>query len=369
MLLQDSLAILAAQTMSQPDSIKAGGRQLMDTITSTPPQELMHMIVQDGLHFGLKVLAALALFLIGGWIIKLIKRAMNRGLVRRKAEPVIISFVGSLVSVTLWVLLIILTISTLGINTTSLAALLAAGGMAIGMALSGTVQNFAGGIMLLVFKPFKSGDMIEAQGHTGKVTEINIISTKIITPDNRIIILPNGALSNGNINNITALPIRRVETSVTVSYGADADAVRTAILDILKADPRILEDFSSIMDDTSDRNDFTSRNNEYVKTLMDAFGPEGMDVMLIYYDKQKDMALEAERQKRRAALEASLETAPEKKLRGIREEIESIDKQHEHFDERIRETEGMGDRVAVAGGVTSNYGGMRSCLFGGARNL
>lgn len=240
MLLQDSLAILAAQTMSQPDSIKAGGRQLMDTITSTPPQELMHMIVQDGLHFGLKVLAALALFLIGGWIIKLIKRAMNRGLVRRKAEPVIISFVGSLVSVTLWVLLIILTISTLGINTTSLAALLAAGGMAIGMALSGTVQNFAGGIMLLVFKPFKSGDMIEAQGHTGKVTEINIISTKIITPDNRIIILPNGALSNGNINNITALPIRRVETSVTVSYGADADAVRTAILDILKADPRIL---------------------------------------------------------------------------------------------------------------------------------
>ncbi len=241
MLLQDSLAILAAQTMSQPDSIKAGGRQLMDTITSTPPQELMHMIVQDGLHFGLKVLAALALFLIGGWIIKLIKRAMNRGLVRRKAEPVIISFVGSLVSVTLWVLLIILTISTLGINTTSLAALLAAGGMAIGMALSGTVQNFAGGIMLLVFKPFKSGDMIEAQGHIGKVSEINIISTKIVTPDNRTVILPNGALSNGNINNITSLPLRRVETTVTVSYGSDAAAVREAILDILKADPRILD--------------------------------------------------------------------------------------------------------------------------------
>ena len=241
MLLQDSLAILAAQTMSQPDSLKAGGRQLMDTITSTPPDELMHTLVQDGLHFGLKVLAALALFLIGGWIIKLIKRAMNRGLLRRKAEPVIISFVGSLVSVTLWILLIILTISTLGINTTSLAALLAAGGMAIGMALSGTVQNFAGGIMLLVFKPFKSGDMIEAQGHIGKVSEINIISTKIVTPDNRTVILPNGALSNGNINNITALPLRRVETTVTVSYGSDAAAVREAILDILNADPRILD--------------------------------------------------------------------------------------------------------------------------------
>ncbi|MBQ2061360.1 MAG: peptidoglycan bridge formation glycyltransferase FemA/FemB family protein [Oscillospiraceae bacterium] len=140
-------------------------------------------------------------------------------------------------------------------------------------------------------------------------------------------------------------------------------------IDDVERDPRILEDFSSIMDDTSDRNDFTSRNNEYVKNLMKTFGPEGMDVMLIYYDRQKDTALEEERQKRKEVLETSLETAPEKKLRGIREEIESIDKQHEHFAERMKETEGMGDRVAVAGGVTSNYGGTRSCLFGGARNL
>lgn len=137
----------------------------------------------------------------------------------------------------------------------------------------------------------------------------------------------------------------------------------------VERDPKILEDFAAIMDDTSDRNDFTQRNNEYVKNLMKVFGPQGMDVMLIYYDKEKDRALEQARQERRAALEASLETAPEKKLRGIHEEIDSIDKQHEHYAERIRETEGMGDRVAVAGGVTSNYGGMRSCLFGGARNL
>lgn len=140
-------------------------------------------------------------------------------------------------------------------------------------------------------------------------------------------------------------------------------------IDDVEKDPRILEDFAAIMDDTSDRNDFTQRNNDYVKNLMKVFGPQGMDVMLIYYDKQKDTAQEEERQKRKAVLEASLETAPEKKLRGIREEIDSIDKQHEHFAERIRETEGMGDRVAVAGGVTSNYGGIRSCLFGGARNL
>lgn len=137
----------------------------------------------------------------------------------------------------------------------------------------------------------------------------------------------------------------------------------------VERDPQILEDFAAIMGDTSDRNSFTGRNTDYVKSLMQVFGPQGMDLMLVYYDKNADRALEEERQKRRAALEASLPTAPEKKQRGIREEMDAIDKQHEHFAERIRETEGMGDRVAVAGGVTSNYGGIRSCLFGGARNL
>lgn len=146
-----------------------------------------------------------------------------------------------------------------------------------------------------------------------------------------------------------------------------SEAVYT--IEDVKRDPHILEDFSAIMGDTSDRNDFTGRNNDYVKSLMEIFGPEGMDLMLVYYDKNTDRALEDERQKRRAQLEASLPTAPEKKQKGIREEIDSIDKQHEHFAERIRETEGMGERVAVAGGLTSNYGGIRSCLFGGARNL
>ena len=159
-----------------------------------------------------------------------------------------------------------------------------------------------------------------------------------------------------------------VRYSVRVGENRGLCEVVYTIEDV-KRDPHILEDFSAIMGDTSDRNDFTGRNNDYVKSLMEIFGPEGMDLMLVYYDKNADRALEAERQKRRAQLEAALPTAPEKKQRGIREEIDSIDKQHEHFAERIRETEGMGERVAVAGGLTSNYGGIRSCLFGGARNL
>ena len=126
------------------------------------------------LQFGLKVLAALAIFIVGIWIIRWVKNILKRMFERRKTEKTIASFVTSFASISLTVLLIVISVSTLGVNTTSLAALLAAGGMAIGMALSGTVQNFAGGLMLLAFKPFKAGDFIEAQGYSGKVTEVNI---------------------------------------------------------------------------------------------------------------------------------------------------------------------------------------------------
>jgi small conductance mechanosensitive channel len=134
------------------------------------------------------------------------------------------------------------------VNTTSLAALLAAGGMAIGMALSGTVQNFAGGLMLLAFKPFKAGDMIEAQGVLGKVVEVNITATKVLTPDNRVVILPNGALSNGTINNFNGRPLRRVEWLVSVSYGVDAAACKKAILTILQEEKRVLKADTNMKD-------------------------------------------------------------------------------------------------------------------------
>jgi small conductance mechanosensitive channel len=140
------------------------------------------------------------------------------------------------------ILLVVITVSTLGVNTTSLAALLAAGGMAIGMALSGTVQNFAGGIMLLAFKPFKAGDFIEAQGTSGKVIEVNITATKVLTLDNRVVILPNGALSNGMIQNYNGRPLRRIEWLVSVEYGVDATACKEAILKIVNSDPRVLQE-------------------------------------------------------------------------------------------------------------------------------
>ncbi|MBO4264113.1 MAG: mechanosensitive ion channel [Bacteroidales bacterium] len=199
-------------------------------------QQLMH----DAIQFGLKVLAALAIYVIGAWLIRRVKKLLQRSFTRKGTDRTIASFVTSFTSVSLTLLLVVLTIGALGVNTTSLAALLAAGGMAIGMALSGTVQNFAGGLMLLAFKPFKVGDFIEAQGYSGTVTDMSIVSTRLTLPDNRSVSLPNGALSNGTINNFTRNLIRRVEWTVAMEYGTDAEACEAMLLS-LADDPRILD--------------------------------------------------------------------------------------------------------------------------------
>ena len=223
------------------DSLRAGARMMLET-AKNDPQTFWHEVGEAVLQFGIKVLAALLLFVIGMLLIRWVKSILSRVFARRKTEPTIASFVSSFVSISLTVLLVVITVSTLGVNTTSLAALLAAGGMAIGMALSGTVQNFAGGLMLLAFKPFKAGDFIEAQGTSGKVVEVNITATKVLTVDNRVVILPNGALSNGVINNFNGRPLRRVEWNVSVSYGVDAAACKETILAILRNDEKVLQE-------------------------------------------------------------------------------------------------------------------------------
>ena len=215
------------------DSLQTKGAEIAEILRNTPPKELIEEMVSSIIKFGLKLIIALALYLIGAWLIRKFKNVIARAFTRRGADATLTSFIQSLVTAVLWILLIMCMIGMLGINTTSLAALLAAGGMAIGMAMSGTVQNFAGGLMLLAFKPFKAGDYIEAQGFAGIVKSINIVSTKIITLDNREVILPNGALSNGTINNYSANPIRRIDLTVNVSYGSDADAVKTELMRIV----------------------------------------------------------------------------------------------------------------------------------------
>ena len=187
---------LAEDLVHPSDSAQVAWSRFKEMLAADPGTA-MQQLGREALQFGLKVLLALVLYFVGAWVIKRIKHAMERYFQRKKTDRAMASFISSFVSIALTVLLIVVLVGTLGINTTSLAALLAAGGMALGMALSGTVQNFAGGLMLMIFKPFKAGDYIEAQGYAGVVTEVTIVGTHLTTIDNRRVVLPNGALSIG----------------------------------------------------------------------------------------------------------------------------------------------------------------------------
>ena len=233
------LQVAPADTLN---NIQAEIAAVAQKIATTPTNELISEFIDKAVAFGLKVIAALLIYTLGVWIIRKVKKIIKSIFDRKKTDAAIASFAMSITSIALTVILIIITVGTLGIDTTSIAALLAGGGMAIGMALNGTVQNFAGGIMILIFKPFKSGDFIETQGFSGTVSEVTITSTKLSTVDNRVIIIPNGVLSNGIINNYSDKPIRRVELTVDVEYGSSSEKVISILNSIIKDDTRILKE-------------------------------------------------------------------------------------------------------------------------------
>ncbi len=228
------------QVENLADTLRVEGGKLLTNVVNDP-RGVLHDLLDKAIDFGLKVLGALAIYIIGAWLIRRIKRLLLKIFEKRKTEKTIVSFVLSLVTLLLTVLLIVITVSALGINTSSFAALLAAVGVALGMALSGTVQNFAGGIIILAFKPFKAGDYIEAQGFGGFVKEVNILNTRLITRDNKEIVLANGTLSNGNVINYSTRPIRRVDRTISVAYGTNAQECIDALVAIMKEDPRILD--------------------------------------------------------------------------------------------------------------------------------
>ena len=180
--------------------------------------------------------------IVGYYIVRFINNLVARILERRNVEPTVQSFLKSFVNITLLILLILTVVSTLGVNTTSLAALLASAGLAVGMALSGNLQNLAGGIILLLFKPYKVGDYIEAQGVSGTVKAIQIFHTILTTPDNKELFIPNGALSSGNITNYSKNDLRRVDMVVSVEYGTDTEKVKQVTQELLRSDSRILKD-------------------------------------------------------------------------------------------------------------------------------
>lgn len=201
-------------------------------------------LITKGLNFcveaGKSIIIAILIYIAGKALIMLINRMMEKMLCRRQVDPTIQTFLKSLVNILLMALLIISVVSALGVNTTSFAALLASAGVAVGMALSGNLQNLAGGIVVLLFRPFKVGDYIEAQGVGGTVQEIQIFHTILNTPDNKKIYLPNGSLSSGNITNYSKEPTRRVDFTICIDYGESIDKVREVLKEIITNDQRVL---------------------------------------------------------------------------------------------------------------------------------
>ncbi|PWB04203.1 mechanosensitive ion channel family protein [Duncaniella muris] len=202
--------------------------------------QLIDTLISDIVHFAISLTIAILVFYAGKYIIRKLYNFVYGILHRRQVEASLSTFVLSLVRIVLYFILIVTVIGILGIETSSFLALFASAGVAIGMALSGTLQNFAGGVLILLLKPFKVGDYIEAQGFAGTVTRIEIFNTIICTPDNKSIIIPNGGLSTGSINNYSIQPYRRVDWTVGISYGESVDRARTLLLDLLRKDPRIL---------------------------------------------------------------------------------------------------------------------------------
>ena len=236
------LSLLPTEKTDTLNNVQAELAAVAEKIATTPTDQLLTELLDKAVSFGLKVLAALFIYTIGIWLIRKLRKILGNIFIRKNTDATIASFVQSIAGIAMTIVLVIITIGVLGIDTTSFAALLAGGGMAIGMALNGTVQNFAGGIMILIFKPFKAGDYIEAQGYSGTVSEVTITSTKLVTTDNRVIIIPNGVMSNGIVNNFSHQTRRRVDLTVDVEYGSSSEAVKAVLMRIIEEENRIIND-------------------------------------------------------------------------------------------------------------------------------
>ena len=232
----------AAQPADSTVNIVENLGETIGELAEMPVKDILMLLAENALHIGLKVLAAIVIYSVGAWIIQRVKKLLKKIMTKRSVEASLSTFILSFVSITLTGLLLLVTIQTLGVDTSSIVALIAGSGLAIGMALSGTLQNFAGGMMILFFKPFKVGDYIETQGYSGTVNSIQITSTVIKTTDNKTIVLPNGGLSGRIINNYSTSEKRRCDWDISIEYGSDIDLAKSVLLEIVSGNEKVLQE-------------------------------------------------------------------------------------------------------------------------------
>lgn len=237
----DTAKVAKMQSVLHPDSIIAKTPTSVDELKNFPWTDMFHNITSQLVEFFFHLCIAVLVFCVGKFIIKKLHNIFKAILQRRNVEPSLTTFLLSLLRITFMFVLIVIVVGILGVETSSFIALFASAGVAVGMALSGTLQNFAGGVLILLLKPFKVGDYIEYGDCKGYVREIQIFHTIITTFSNERIVIPNGGLSTGIINNFSFEPYHRVEWKVSVAYGTDVDKAKSVILGIVKKDERVLQ--------------------------------------------------------------------------------------------------------------------------------
>ena len=252
-------------------------------------QELIQKAYELLLGYGPRLLLAILTLIIGLWVIKIIVRIVLRAMEKGELDESLRPFLTSLIGVMLKILLVISVASMVGVQMTSFIAVLGAAGLAVGLALQGSLGSFAGGVLILIFRPYKVGDFIEAQGHSGVVKEIQVFNTILKTPDNKTVIIPNGPLSNGSIINYSTEPTRRVDMTFGIGYGDDIAAARKVMNAIIEEDSRILKDPAPmiVVSELAD-----SSVNFAVRTWVN-----GADYWGVYFDMHEKVKIEFDNNK------------------------------------------------------------------------
>lgn len=235
----DSLKMILADTTLTAQEKGAATVANLKNMTFT---DIVSMLAEWGIEIAAKIAIALVIYFIGRWLIGRLIKIVNKICDKRGVEISLQRFFDNMIKVVLYICLVLMVVGVLGIDTTSLIAMFASASLAIGMALSGTMQNFAGGVMILLLRPYRIGDYIEAQGQAGTIKEITLFNTVILTVDNKTIYVPNSTISNGIINNYSQSATRRVDWNVTISYGDDVEAARRAMMAMMSEDKRIKQD-------------------------------------------------------------------------------------------------------------------------------
>lgn len=221
----------------------------LDEINPGVIENFLRELPDKALHLGIRVLLAVLFFIIGVEIIKGIRKIVKKSLIRTNADTGLVQFMDSFIKAALYIVLIFLVAESFGVDATSIVALLGSAGVAIGLAIQGSLSNFAGGVLILLLKPFKVGDYIieDSKGNEGMVQEIQLFYTKLVTPDDKIIILPNGTLANTSLTNVTATDTRRAEVKVGISYDADLQKAKEVLQNVLRDDEAVLKEMEQVV--------------------------------------------------------------------------------------------------------------------------